>query len=384
MKSNFSVKAILRTDKVLKNGNSPIFIQVIINSEKKTYSLGESVEKKFWDKKSGLAVGKGFGTLNSVINKRTSDLVAHCNQAIMGGVPLSFSIIDNFVKGNQNNNFYKVFDEIMELKRPDLSPDTLYKYETLRKRLKDFKSKIFVSEIDLSLITKFDSYLKKLDIGDGGVFNHHKCLKCIINEANRFKKAKIDSPYTTGLFVVKSQKHKEVFLDEDEVLEITKYKSSNIINQTVRDMFLLACYSGLRYSDLHSLKVSEIDLENGIISKMMLKTKHNIDIPINKQIKGLLERHINNKKSDDKIFVEVSNQVGNRALKDIAKACKISKNVSFHVGRHTFASFLVNNNNISLPLVSKLLGHLNMSNTLIYTNSNFGNLKNVMNSVHYG
>lgn len=384
MKSNFSVKAILRTDKVLKNGNSPIFIQVIISSEKKIYSLGESVEQKFWDKKSGLAVGKGFGTLNSIINKRISDLVAHCNQAIMGGVPLSFSIIDNFIKGNQNNNFYKVFDDIMELKSPELSNDTLYKYQTLRKRLKDFKSKIFVSEIDLSLITKFDSYLKKLDIGDGGVFNHHKCLKCIINEANRFKKAKIESPYTDGLFVVKSQKHKEVFLDEDEVLEITKYKSSNVINQTVRDMFLLACYSGLRYSDLHSLKVSEIDLENGIISKTMMKTKHNIDIPINKQIKGLLERHITTKKSDDKVFVEVSNQVGNRALKEIAKECKIYKNISFHVGRHTFASFLVNNNNISLPLVSKLLGHINISNTLIYTNSNIGNLKNVMNSVHYG
>lgn len=187
MKSNFSVKAILRTDKVLKNGNSPIFIQVFINSEKKTYSLGESVEQKFWDKKSGQAVGKGFGTLNSIINKRISDMVAHCNQAIMGGVPLSFSIIDNFVKGNQNNNFFKVFDEVLELKKPDLSDDTYYKYQTLRTRLKNFKSKIFVSEIDLALIKKFDNYLKNLGIGDAGVYNHHKCLKCIINDATRPK-----------------------------------------------------------------------------------------------------------------------------------------------------------------------------------------------------
>lgn len=127
-----------------------------------------------------------------------------------------------------------MFDEIMELKSPELSNDTLYKYQTLRRRLKDFKSKIFVSEIDLSLITKLDSYLKNLDIGDGGFFNHHKCLKCIINEANRFKKAKIDSPYTAGLFVVKSQKHKEVFLDEDEVLQIANYKSSNVISQTCK------------------------------------------------------------------------------------------------------------------------------------------------------
>ncbi|WP_313100938.1 tyrosine-type recombinase/integrase [Epilithonimonas sp.] len=384
MKSNFSVKAILRTDKVLKNGNSPIFIQVFINSEKKTYSLGESVEKKFWDKKSGLAVGKGFGTLNSIINKRISDIVAHCNQAIMGGVPLSFSIIDNFVKGYQNNNFFKVFDEVLELKKPDLSDDTYYKYQTLRTRLKNFKSKIFVSEIDLALIKKFDNYLKNLGIGDGGVYNHHKCLKCIINDANRFKKAKIETPYGAGLFIIKSLKHKEIFLDKDEVLQFKAYKTTNLLNQTVKDMFLLSCYSGLRYSDLHSLKMSDIDWENGVITKKMLKTQHNIDIPLNKQTRQLLLRHINNKKPNDKIFMEVSNQVGNRILKTIANACKINKQISFHVGRHTFASFLVNNNNVSLPLVSKLLGHVNMSNTLIYTNSHIGNLKQVMDNVHYG
>ncbi|MGX9986928.1 tyrosine-type recombinase/integrase [Soonwooa purpurea] len=384
MKSNFSVKAILRADKVLKDGKSPIFIQVIISSEKKTYSLGENVEKKFWDKKSGLAVGKGFGTLNSIINKRTSDLIAHCNQAIMGGVPLSFSIIDNFIKGNQNNNFFNVFDEVLELKRPDICDDTYYKYQTLRIRLKNFKSKIFVSEIDLSLIKKFDNYLKKLDIGDGGVYNHHKCLKCIINEANRFKKAKIETPYGAGLFVIKSLKHKTIFLDEDEVILFKKYESSNILHRTVKDMFLLSCYSGLRYSDLFSLKKSDIDWENGIISKTMLKTKHKVDIPLNKQLRSLLARHMINKKSNDKIFMEVPNQVGNRKLKEIAKACNINKKISFHVGRHTFASYLVNNKNISLPLVSKLLGHVNISNTLIYTNSHIGNLKNVMNSVHYG
>lgn len=384
MKSNFSVKAILRTDKILKNGCSPIFIQIIISSEKKIYSLGEHIEKKFWDKKRGLSIGKGYGMLNSIINKRLSDLITFCNQAIIAGIPLSFSIIDNFIKGNQNNNFYELFDEILELKKPNLCEETYYKYETLRIRLRNFKSKIFISDIDLSFINHFDNYLKKLKIGDAGVHNHHKCLKCIINEANRYKKAKIDSPYQKGLFVSKYLKHKDVFLDEDEVLLFKKYKSSNLVKQTAKDMFLLACYSGLRYSDLHSLKVSEIDLENGIISKNMFKTKHDINIPINKQIRGLLERYITNKKSDDKIFLEVSNQVGNRALKEIAKACKINKNISFHVGRHTFASFLVNNNNISLPLVSKLLGHLNISNTLIYTNSNIGNLKNVMNNVHYG
>jgi len=382
MKSNFSVKAILRTDKVLKNGLSPIYIQIIISSEKKKYSLGESVANKFWDKKSGVATGKGYGTINSLINKRISEIETLCNQTILAGVPLSFSVIDNFIKGNQNNNFYTVFDEILEIKRPDLCADTYYKYETLRIRLKKFKSKIFVSDIDLTFITKFDNFLKKLEIGDGGLYNHHKCLRCIINEMNRFKKAKIDNPYNAG-FAVKSPKHKTIFLDEDEVVKIQSFKSSNNITNTVRDMFLLSCYSGFRYSDLYSLKVADIDLENGVISKKMMKTKHQIEIPLNNQLIELIKPYLGSNKNQ-KIFREVTNQVGNRILKEIAKECRINKSVSFHVGRHTFASFLVNNKNVSLPLVSKLLGHLNISNTLIYTNSNISNLKNVMNSVHYG
>ena len=48
---HYSIKLVLRTDKILKNGNSPICIQVIINSKKKRISTGESVNPKHWDKK---------------------------------------------------------------------------------------------------------------------------------------------------------------------------------------------------------------------------------------------------------------------------------------------------------------------------------------------
>lgn len=223
-----------------------------------------------------------------------------------------------------------------------------------------------------------------MNIGDGGIYNHHKCLKCIINEANRYKKAKIEQPYGKDMFTIKTPKHKTVFLDEDEVIKFRGFKSDSILSNTVRDMFLLSCYSGLRYSDLFSLKVSDIDFNKEIISKKMLKTKHNIDIPMNSQIKTLLLKYMVSQKSNTKIFREVSNQVGNSILKEIAKECKINKNITFHVGRHTFASYLVNNCNISLPIVSKLLGHVNIANTLIYTNSNINNLKNVMSNVRFG
>lgn len=385
MSTNFSIKAIIRTDKVLKNGKHPICLQIIINSNKKRISIGESVNLKDWDKKNGIAIGKGYSFLNSKLNKEKSDLEKFCNQTVLAGIPLTFTLIDNFLEKIENNNFYTVFDFIVGLKSK-LSKDTLYKYETLRKRLKGFKTNILVSDVDLAFIKNFDNYLRNLNIGDGGIYNHHKCMKCIINEAVEHKKFNIDNPYKSKKSVkVKSPDHREVFLEEEEVIKIKEYSPTSKILKTTKDMFLLSCYTGLRYSDLFSLQISDLDWESKIISKKMLKTKHTIDIPLNRQIKGLLVRYItNDKKPDDKIFPEIDNQVGNRALKEIAKACKINKNLTFHVGRHTFASFLINNKNISLSLVSKLLGHRRIANTMVYANSNIKNLRNVMDVNRYG
>ena len=385
MVNNFSVKPIMRTDKILKNGNSPIYLQLIINSSKKTITLNESINPKDWDKKNGLAVGKGYSFLNAKIRKEKSDLEKFCHQTELAGVPLSFSLIDNFLKGIDNNDFYAVFDEVLTMKKTDLSEDTIYKYETLRKRLKGFKPKLFASDIDLNFIKKFDNYLKKLNIGKGGEYNHHKCLKCIINEAVEYKLFNGDNPYKSKKSVkVKSPDHREVFLDEREVLKILEFKPTSATMKATKYMFLLSCCTGLRYGDLYSLKISDVDWENKIISKTMLKTKHIVDIPLNRQIKALLVRYMIQKKPTDKVFPEISNQVGNRNLKKIAEACKINKDLNFHVGRHTFASHLVNNKNISLPLISKLLGHRRIANTMIYTNSNVKNLRSVMDVSRYG
>lgn len=340
---------------------------------------------KDWDKSSGLAIGKGYKDLNSKIMTERVGLEKYLRKASFAGFPLTFRIVDDYFKKTDNNNFFTVFDFIVDLKS-ELSKDTLYKYETLRKRLKGCKSTILVSDVDLAFITKFDNYLKKLNIGEGGIYNHHKCLKCIINEAVEHKKFNIDNPYKNKKSVkVKSPQHREIFLEEDEVLKIKQYRPTSKTLKVVKDMFLLSCFTGLRYSDLFSLKISDLDWERKIISKQMLKTKHIIDIPLNSQIRGLLVRYIiGNKKPDDKVFPEVDNQVGNRLLKDIARECKITKNLTFHVGRHTFASFLINDKNVSLSLVSKLLGHRRIANTMVYANSNIKNLRKVMDVNRFG
>ncbi|WP_426475832.1 tyrosine-type recombinase/integrase [Chryseobacterium balustinum] len=377
------IKAIIRTDKADKFGACPICIQIIIDGDKKRISIGEKIKPINWDTNLGRAKGKGFGDLNDIIDKRKSTFNEFFSQCIHMGKPISINDIDIFLKGFKNKNFYEIYDLVLQDKK-SLSDDTKYKYEVLRRRLKKFRPKISVSDMDSDFITDFDSFLKKLEIGEGGIYNHHKCLKSVINAARKSKKITIDNPYYFTTLVIKAPQHRSVFLDEEEVIRIANYKTDEDNEINVRDMFLLACYTGLRYSDLFTLKNSDINFKTRVLSKVQIKTKENLEVPLSDQAFKLIEKYSFGKEREDKLFGEVSNQVGNKIIKKISKECKIIKNVSFHVARHTFASYLSNGNHASVINISKLLGHKSIANTTIYTNSNINNLKSVMTNVRFG
>ncbi|MDT8416968.1 MAG: site-specific integrase [Lutibacter sp.] len=62
----------------------------------------------------------------------------------------------------------------------------------------------------------------------------------------------------------------------------------------------------------------------------------------------------------------LSNQKVNSYLKEIAEACGIKKNLTFHVARHTFATTVTLTNGVPIETVSKLLGHTKLATTQIY------------------
>lgn len=61
-----------------------------------------------------------------------------------------------------------------------------------------------------------------------------------------------------------------------------------------------------------------------------------------------------------------SNQKMNAYLKEIGTICGITKNLSSHLARHTFATTITLNNNVPLETVSKMLGHSSLKITKVY------------------
>jgi len=62
----------------------------------------------------------------------------------------------------------------------------------------------------------------------------------------------------------------------------------------------------------------------------------------------------------------ITNQRMNGYLKEIADLCKIKKNLTFHLARHTFATTVTLSNGVPIESVSKMLGHTSIRTTQIY------------------
>ena len=139
--------------------------------------------------------------------------------------------------------------------------------------------------------------------------------------------------------------------------------------QIVKDIFLFSCYTGLSYIDIKELNPNQILVGidgNKWIHTQRIKTNEQLKIPLLPKAKKILEKYKNEIVASDKLLPVYSNQKMNKILKEIAKACGIHKNITFHVARHTFATTVTLSNGVPIETVSKLLGHTKLTTTQIY------------------
>ena len=139
--------------------------------------------------------------------------------------------------------------------------------------------------------------------------------------------------------------------------------------EQVRDIFIFCCYTGLAYVDVEKLMQNDIVI--GIDGERWIKTrKAKTDtrsaIPILPIAESILKKYkehpdvINN----NKVLPVLSNQKTNAYLKEIADLCGITKILTFHLARHTFATTVTLTNVVPIESVSKMLGHKCLVNTV--------------------
>ncbi|WP_449435065.1 site-specific integrase [Pedobacter steynii] len=180
----------------------------------------------------------------------------------------------------------------------------------------------------------------------------------------------IDSDPMFG-YKLKSKNVERSFLTEDELTKISeKHFLTERLSQ-VRDVFIFCCFTGLAYSDIEKLSLSNI--KTGVDGKKWVcinrtKTGTRSAIPLLLPAIEVLERYSDHLYCviKDRALPVSSNQKMNEYLKEIATVCGIDKPLSSHIARHTFATTVTLVNGVPMESVSKMLGHTNIRTTQIY------------------
>lgn len=191
---------------------------------------------------------------------------------------------------------------------------------------------------------------------------HLKLLKKIINlsVANSYMAF---NPFST--YKVEREPVDIDFLDEEELRKIINFDTPLPRLERAKDMFLFGCFTGLSYIDIKTLTPEHFEKDSVgriWIKKRRVKTGVLSRIPLLPIAKLILDKY----KGGDKLLPIQDPADINKYLKDIAILCGINKRICFHTSRHTFASTVTLANNISLEVVSKMLGHTNTRMTAHY------------------
>ena len=234
---------------------------------------------------------------------------------------------------------------------------------------------ILISEIDFAFIEEYDHFMIVNYTDNYGksivrntINKHHTRLRTILHNAVK-EDLIVKNPYIN--FPLKNNKTHREYLTIEEINEIKDNDlGGNKSLQHVRDFFLFSVFTGLRYNDAYNLKMDNIKTDsngNKIIQIIMEKTDDKINIPLLDEAHVIIKRYENDPAREvfGYVLPRYSNQKLNAYLKAITEICGIQKNITHHVGRHSFATLALNKN-IPIEVVQKLLGHSDIKTTQIY------------------
>jgi site-specific recombinase XerD len=382
--NNFAVLFHVR-NAVEKAGSSWLYARITINGKRIELSTRQSIDQKYWNAKKGIAkpVNPECKKLNSYLEQLRSSYADCFRELTLKKEEIS---AETFKKAYFNlEESEQTLCQLISYHNVDikeaLSPGTLKNYFTTKKYLEKFlKDKyktadIKLEKINYKFITDFEYYLKtyipkdhKKKLGNNGVMKHMERFRKLINLALKNEWIEKD-PFKA--YKLKFNKYERGYLTEEELagIENRKFKIERL--QTVLDIFIFGCYTGLSYIDAVNLKPLNIvigpDQQEWIITQRT-KTSTPVKVPLLPKAQEIIRKYSKNIKclAEGTVLPRMSNQKLNSYLKEIGDVCGIEKNITFHLARHTFATTVTLSNGVPIESVSKMLGHTKISTTQVY------------------
>jgi len=229
-----------------------------------------------------------------------------------------FQFIESFIQESEKNRLNSETGK-------RLSAGSIRIYNNTNKRLKEFQKyynkPVDFDTIDLEFYDNWIDFLsRKLQLCNNTVGRYTKTLKVFLNES-------VDREINTNLifrnkrFKVLSEQTYSIYLNEKELEELFNLDlSNNKKYERVRDLFIVGCWTGLRFSDLTNILPENIKGDK--IEIKTQKTGQVVVLPMHWMVKKIMARYTMYSNS---LPPAISNVKMNKYLKDVAKLVK-----SFH------------------------------------------------------
>jgi integrase len=232
------------------------------------------------------------------------------------------------------------------------------------------------SELTVENVHKFDSFLHKIKkhqtdadvkakkqieyISQATVRNYHKDIKALLARALKFGLITAN-PYDRMKGEIKrGDKETVEFLTDAERAKIEGLKINDSMLATVRDMFVFQCYTGMAYSDAMTFSLDKCQRDGDRLTYSAPRVKTGVRFYIR-----VLPKALEIAQKYGGRLPRVADQTCNANLKTIANVTGITKKLTTHVGRHTFATWMLRNG-VPIERVSKMLGHRKITQTQRY------------------
>lgn len=339
-----NTRLMIEATKANKAGDCHVYVEVSVSrlgEKKKTVRIPTNIKVKAdsWSAKSQSVIrtkSKDYYKVNQMLNAQkelVTDIIAELSQK--GRFQLS-EIKQRYAEKTSpvTLGFFDIYDEFLKLKERTLTRNGIKDFKTLKSHLSAFekhrKDTIILSEIDNIFFEKFEIYLSQVKIemkskdtdevitkhlADSTILKNLQTLRIFLNGQHdrglpvnlAYKKYTIRTKPVPAL----------ITLEEDEY-RLLLHKLENERLEKVRELFVLQCSTGLRYSD--AIKIRKNHVRNETIFMNSTKTRQKLQIPLNENAREILAEC-----NYDTSTITISNQKYNDYIKELCEHVGISQ-----------------------------------------------------------
>ncbi len=260
----------------------------------------------------------------------------------------------------------------------DLSESTGRSKRNAKTRMDEYltsikRPNITLEELDKDFCKGFIAFLKTCTFNQGKKTLSSTTCRIFVNRINSaLNKAVRDGLMERNPFALleKNEKPQKVKANREflTIEELKKLMNVSCRYEIVKKAFIFCCFTALRYSDMQTLRWSEIhtsaDGNTLYIEHKQVKTHNTVVVPLSKEaMKWMPEREEGN----DVVFhdLKITSTTVEVLLKEWTEEAGIQKHITFHCSRHTAATMLLTLG-ANLYVVSKILGHRSIKMTEVY------------------